>query len=854
MIMYRQQELSFTAGELSPWARSRVDLEMFQRSAERIKNFFITPFGGLMRRPGWQYISPAATQSEETKLFSFQYSVNEGYVLEFYPKGIRFYYQGALVQNAQGTPYVLSTPWSLPQSVRLLQINDVIYACCPDIPPQRIERYGHADWRLSKLSWKVLPWRTHSLQDKILSYEKVAGIYEGYEQYKLVVPDKNWLGPYGGDDYVRVTISQIDTPLWINGATLLNGYNLSSYDANLASANHNVGRCIKYQDNQGYVAYFRVIRSYQAASHYKNELDPHKYPEFFEYGVENLEPPLRVIGEWEFKTTGVWAGELLLQKSLDNGASWNTVRSFFSNNDANYLVNGDESELPCLMRICLGQSINGKTMTTIGLRSIGGRVHGVFRLIDTAYGLNGALAINVSRDIFPQSGTTRDWSEGAFGSVHGYPQAMAWHQNRLIFAATRSQPQTIWASKVDDYHQFQLGSKDTDALELTIAASSQNVIQWMHSQQRLFIATSEGEWTLETTNGSALTPSNPRFVCHSHQGAAAVVPIPAESSLLFVQRGGNRLREMSYKIEYDGYTTTDLTLFSDHIVAGGLREIHIFHSNLQMICGVLKNGKLALMTWIPQQNVLAWSTWEHSLDGKILSVTTLFSENKAYQEIWAVVEYTIGGVSQRSIQRLGSLPEWNSIHENSSFVEKSPYLDHYVIRPCRSSHTYIQLNNFPHLKGLRVSAHPEGSPHLGVKDIPVVGSGNISFTVPKPIPAGNWVIGIPFKSELKTLPLEQLDTLGKKKNYIATDVTIMNSYPSVEYAYGNSAPCFLTQKTDLLHGAEVKTSPYGYVSGTLRLQQDSSYQVSPQLLLRTEEAHPLNILAIISQLALMQEN
>lgn len=44
------QRLSFTAGELTPWLAGRADLDPVSRGASRLRNFLVSPFGGLRRR------------------------------------------------------------------------------------------------------------------------------------------------------------------------------------------------------------------------------------------------------------------------------------------------------------------------------------------------------------------------------------------------------------------------------------------------------------------------------------------------------------------------------------------------------------------------------------------------------------------------------------------------------------------------------------------------------------------------------------------------------------------------------------------------------------------------------------
>ena len=55
---------------------------------------------------------------------------------------------------------------------------------------------------------------------------------------------------------------------------------------------------------------------------------------------------------------------------------------------------------------------------------------------------------------------TLDWSEQVFSAVRGYPASVCFHENRLVFAGTLSQPDSIWMSKIGDYFNFDVASID----------------------------------------------------------------------------------------------------------------------------------------------------------------------------------------------------------------------------------------------------------------------------------------------------------------------------------------------------------------------------------------------------------
>ena len=95
-------QTNFTAGEFSPQLEGRVDLSRYLNAAISIENFLISPFGGLHRRPGSQYVAPAKYPNKYCRLIPFEFSTTQTYILEFGDLYIRFYRnEGVIAETAK---------------------------------------------------------------------------------------------------------------------------------------------------------------------------------------------------------------------------------------------------------------------------------------------------------------------------------------------------------------------------------------------------------------------------------------------------------------------------------------------------------------------------------------------------------------------------------------------------------------------------------------------------------------------------------------------------------------------------------------------------------------------------------
>ncbi|WP_420348611.1 ubiquitin-activating E1 FCCH domain-containing protein [Pelagibius sp.] len=265
-------------------------------------------------------------------------------------------------------------------------------------------------------------------------------------------------------------------------------------------------------------------------------------------------------------------------------------------------------------------------------------------------------------------GTTAssEWRLGAWSSEQGYPSVVTFFEQRLVWANTRSQPQTFWMSQSGDLENMQPDSEeggaievqDDDALDFTIAADQVNAIRWMSPGRQLILGTSGGEWSV-TSDGPVLTPLDLTVRRESTNGSANTLPVRISSIVLFVQRAKRKLREFVFSFETDGFRTPDLTILADHISESGIREVAYQQEPDSQVHCLREDGVLATLTYRREQDVVGWS--RHILGGSfqaggavVESITTIpgsqaaGSENR--DETWVAVKRTINGATRRSIE------------------------------------------------------------------------------------------------------------------------------------------------------------------------------------------------------------
>jgi hypothetical protein len=212
---------------------------------------------------------------------------------------------------------------------------------------------------------------------------------------------------------------------------------------------------------------------------------------------------------------------------------------------------------------------------------------------------------------FTNTNAITAWQLGSFSDTTGHPSCVSFFEQRLVFAGTTNQPQTIFFSKSGDYENMDanIGGTvaDDDAIIYTIASNQVNAIRFMTATRTLILGTAGGEFTVSGGGtDSAVTPTNILIKKQSNHGAANVDAIAVGNATLFLQRAKRKVRELAYNFDVDGYIAPDMTILAEHITESGLTQISYQQEPNQIIWGVRDDGELVGLTYQREQQVTAW--------------------------------------------------------------------------------------------------------------------------------------------------------------------------------------------------------------------------------------------------------
>ena len=269
----------------------------------------------------------------------------------------------------------------------------------------------------------------------------------------------------------------------------------------------------------------------------------------------------------------------------------------------------------------------------------------------TGYTSNTVVSVTFQNDIPSslRSVARFQWNEGEFSDARSHPTAITFHEQRLVLAGTPNAPQKLFFSTSNaDYENFEAGTEDNEAFLIKIAANKGDPIRWLHSDEVLFVGTSNGIFrATSSANGSVLTPSDIDVKKHISYGCSNIQPELVGSAVIYMQKGDNKARGINFSIQSDKYSALDLTVDSEHIVQGGVKEIDYQQDPISTLWAVKNNGEIARLTSEEDQEVIAWSRFTTQGEFESCAIVNSSDDN---DEIYAISKRTINGAVKRFVE------------------------------------------------------------------------------------------------------------------------------------------------------------------------------------------------------------
>ncbi|CAB4186637.1 hypothetical protein UFOVP1329_14 [uncultured Caudovirales phage] len=853
---------SFNSGEVTPLVVGRVDMETMRRACRSLKNFIPRVFGGAFRRPSMMYLGEAAVPDQHARLLPFAYSTEKKFIIELGHLVARVH--DADTGDVLAGPF--ASPWTAAQvdAVSYTQVNNVMWLVHPAVAPHELTRVTNSSWTLDPMPWSaqnafppmmdenvgatklsvaattgsgVLMSSTTPIFDAahVGSYWRIGHFRDSLSSELTFAPD-----PLRSGETANVSLSaqtwKIETTGQWAGTVYIEKWNATDGDYDVVEQRENsTGNQVSVT---GYgTGLFRLRVRDVTISPAVNVT--------FKIGIWNgaaivspqtitMTPPayltangseLRVTGSWQLTTYGRWAGDMFVEEKNAAG-DWDVLRRWTGAMDRNISATGTIAGNETVLRV-RGAGVYAAPASDVAkprwvLEATDALVYGTVKVV----GFNSAtqVTVDIISPAFSTAATT-SWTEGAFSGVRGYPAAVAMHEQRLVFAGTTAQPQTIWGSAAADFRNFLQTGLDDASYSYQIGAQQSNPILWLASQDGLIVGTQGDEWLLTGGGDKAITPSNVRTKRQSGYGSLQLQPLLVGSTVIFVQRGGLNLREYVFQWESQNYIAPSITQLFSHRTLSGIRAMTFSQNPEQILWVVTNDGKLHSCTYRREEQVVAWAT--HETAGEVESVAAVYGQPAGGDEVWVIVKRN----GKRLVERLKSnywadLESGEIVWHMDSAIEKTG--------------TFSAVDGLEHLEGQTAVIIADG----GEMPSALVIDGQVA------VPAGTThaAVGLPFESLLQPMPIEVplQDGTAQGRRVKVTEVALL-LYRTQAGSYADSPTAKVYPLVIRQSGDDANAPPVPF-SGLKRLSTSGTYNDSIDVTVKSSSVMPLNVLSLIPTL------
>jgi hypothetical protein len=661
----------FNGGEMSPLMDGRTDSEKYATGCRLLENFIVRSYGGIFKRPGLKF-GLKNTGNAWIRLIPFRRSTTINFVLAFKLNEIKVYSYAAGVFTLVSTLTTTYTEAEIPD-IHFVQLNDIMYLTVATHHPKIITRATDGTWSFANVPFQFAPaldppddavtmTLVYDANDWVTLTAYVIGdfVLNGGLLYRCITANSdaaftgakwtvaNYRQPWNVDASVTAyavgdVVEYFGSNYWCitahGPATSANrpgtgaqwvlipftDYRLTSssatFDANEVGSTWQLspGSTKRMVFEPFGVAAATVTTAaafiqgdYLVRTNWSSGSAPSLTTVQLQESIDRLN--FTTIKEWRIQ--GVQEGTISYTATAPNTGGWYRLVTIRDTGGTAVVATDDTMSIePAVAKLDIPFLIQSYVSTT--------QVRGIPKLA-----VDSLIPNEVIGAAFPV------WRKGAFSITRGYPRTCSFHDSRLWYACTATEPMRIWGSQTDDYYTFLTGALDTSGIDVTMAATQANDIQWLASfKKTMVIGTTGEEWTMDSGDqDSALTPSNVRLRRWSRYGSSKHQPVLSGDGLLWLTRD-NRLREFAYKFESDGYSAPEMTLLAEHIPSrSDVVQMGYSQSPDPIVWLVHADGTWSGFTYDRENNVTAWH--RHRTGGAeygdtIKSLCTLYSTSTA---------------------------------------------------------------------------------------------------------------------------------------------------------------------------------------------------------------------------------
>ena len=613
-------QYSFAAGEVGPQLYGRKDQELYYIGLRTCLNMIVRQYGGASYRNGFEMIAPVRYPDKKTRVIAFEFSTVQTYALEFGDEYMRVVKDGGQVlETSQAiTDATQANPCVVTCAGHGYSDGDDVFIVMPNGMKQLNGRWFRVANKTTD-TFELTDYHGNNIDS--LAYSAytsggtVARVYTmatpwGEDDLALLswTQDANVMtvvhGDYDPRDIGRTSHTSWSVSVFANTEGPFKDINTTSTTVYASAAS---GTAITL------TASASLFTAADVGKFFYIEQTGTDTTKVWEVGKSITTNEVRRAGPHYYKatntkTTGTVKPDWIEGTYLDgdDGVSWTYLHSGFG-----------------IVQIT---AVGSATSATADV---------VKRLPDNVVGSGGA---------------TPNWAKAAWSDDEGYPTAVGYFSQRLLFGGNEGDPQVLYASGTNARTFFGKSNPllDDETISIKLDTRQVNAIRQMVPLADLIVLTTASEQLVKGDNGALLATQTPTVKPQGENGSSSIRPIIVGDTALYVDDTNTVVRSLAYEFNTDSFTGVDLTVRSPHLFFGKQIVDAAFQKIPYRIAWYPRDDGVALgFTFLREQQVAAWH--RHVTDGQFTSVCCPREGNET--ALYATVVRSINGRTEQFIER-----------------------------------------------------------------------------------------------------------------------------------------------------------------------------------------------------------
>lgn len=711
--MSNQAQRSFGSGEVAPGWYARTDTVRYQTGLRTCRNFIVQKEGGLVNRPGTDFVQQTWLGNTAARLMKFVFNEGTAFALEVGEQYARFYQNGAPVMAVSGGNWTLAHEYLAGDVVAN---GGALYYCITDHTSAGSDEPGVG------VSWPTLwyqqiggifsipmPYAVGDLEDLqyIQSGNVVTMVHGLYPPHELVRDGTRWItrkidfGPTldGPINIVAVGTGSAGNSFYavtaIMEGTLEESLPTPKTYAKLGSETN--PNTLTWDPISGAISY-NVYRSIDGVTYGLLGAAgglPSEHIDDTSWGTPTntasaagtafvagtgIINALAAISVTNRAYDGVY--KVVFVATLDpgptnpvaiftNNRSKGRVKIYFSRDSEPYQLtagsggmaqaSGTHTNGPFSWEESIFVPDNGYTTLSIKVvpeaAAPGGGLGASADFIITGTSVSWRKQVPgyIDTGLKPDFATAPPNDPGLFKAGDDYPTSAAYFQQRLFLGASVAEPIKVWGSQIGNFHNYSHSTPliDTDSVAFSLVGPQENEVRHLMDVGKLLVMTAGGEMKIDGDDAGIIRPDaiNPSSV--SDNGSkASLRPLKVADSMIYVQARGTSvrgLRPVEAGGQLSGYNGTDLTVFASHLFKGKTLVDWDYAKNPDSVVWAVRSDGILLGMTYLPEFGL-WGWHRHDTDGVVESVVCLPEGDE--DRVYLIVRRTIDGTEVRYVERM----------------------------------------------------------------------------------------------------------------------------------------------------------------------------------------------------------